>query len=78
MDNKLEMDGRLASQRICDQAWLSPRIIHIDRGQSLTEISISVRGGGKGGSYFFKSILRFKQFQDILIEKKNRRTLLGD
>ena len=43
----------MAAARLCAQAWLSPHIIHINRGQRLIEIILSVRGRGQGGSYFF-------------------------
>ena len=42
----LSRHGRMAAARLCAQAWLSPHIIHINRGQRLIEIILSVRGRG--------------------------------
>ena len=47
--------GRMAAARLCAQAWLSPHIIHINRGQRLIEIILSVRGRGQLFSLFYVS-----------------------
>ena len=72
--------GRMAAARLCAQAWLSPHIIHINRGQRLIEIILSVRGRGQGGVIFFFAYFTFQAISrhfEIFFEK-NRRTLLGD
>ena len=60
--------GCMASSRICDQAWLPPRIICIDRGQRLIEIILSVMGGSRGWNIFFSLLHVSSNFKTKLFK----------
>ena len=50
----------MAAARLCAQAWLSPHIIHINRGQRLIENYSKCQGEGARGVIFFLIYFTFQ------------------
>ena len=66
----------MAAARLCAQAWISPHIIHINRGQRLIEIILSVRGRGHIFLVYFTFQAISRHFEKIF-GKKSTNTFGG-